>query len=495
MTEVAGDIGDVHIDWCIDREAYLEDATQLEPTTRLPIEASIIVDSPWRAFRRCRSDTWNVCLETRGGRPGWNWFGVEPTATLTSWPEDVGVRWTSSLSALTDALETEDIHLPDGTPPIPGGWFGWISYDIARELEHLPETTVRDRMLPRLQFARYDTIASWRSPTGDGPVMLRLTSCPVIGDDPSVAYERGCDAITKLVREIVHGAETTPWGDPSGVLKFTPGCDRDTYRDRVRTVKEYIRDGETFQVNLSQRFDAPATLHPVDAYEALRLANPAPYSGLIETPDVDLISTSPELLLERTGDIVRTEPIAGTRPRGATDQEDRALAKELETDEKERAEHAMLVDLERNDLGKVCEPGSVEVVEYRRVDRYASVWHLVSDVRGRLEPGVDIGEAIAAVIPGGTITGAPKPRTMEIIDELEDERRGPYTGSMGVIGFDGRIRSNMIIRTLEHHEGAYRLRVGGGIVHDSAPDAEYDETLAKARAIREALEAPEEMSP
>ena len=487
MTEVTGDLD---INWRTDREDYLEVATDLDTNTRVPIEARTVVDDPWLAFRRARTDTWNVCFETRGEKPGWNWFGVEPDKTLTCWPEEISSQGSTSLEALTHTLDGEALHRPPGTPPVPGGWFGWISYDIARELESLPETTERDRDLPRLQFARFDTIAAWQSPTPEGPVSLRMTSCPVIGDEPERSFERGRAHIRRLVSSIADGSLDTSWGDPDGVLEFSPGCDRDTYGRRVRDVKEYIREGETFQVNLSQRFDAPATIHPVDTYEALRIANPAPYSGLIETPDVDLISTSPELLLERTGDMVRTEPIAGTRPRGDTPAADEALARELETDEKERAEHAMLVDLERNDLGKICEPGSVEVVEYRRVDRYASVWHLVSDVRGRMEPDVDIGQAIAAVIPGGTITGAPKPRTMEIIDELEERRRGPYTGSMAVIGFDGRIRANMIIRTLEHHDGTYRLRVGGGIVHDSSPDAEYDETLAKARAIREAMEHP-----
>ena len=275
----------------------------------------------------------------------------------------------------------------------------------------------------------------------------------------------------------------------TGPVTFTSSCDRAAYAERVRRVQEYIRDGDTFQANVSHRLTAPAAVHPVEAFAALREVNPAPYSGLVEFPGVDLVSASPELLLERDGDHLRTEPIAGTRPRGADAAEDAAMERDLLADEKERAEHAMLVDLERNDLGKVSEYGSVEVEEYRRVDRYSEVFHLVSEVTGRLAPQYDLADAIRATFPGGTITGAPKPRTMEIIDEVERHRRGPYTGSMAAIGFDGRATLNIVIRTLVRHGDEYHLRVGGGVVHDSVPDREYDETLAKGRALVNALDA------
>jgi anthranilate synthase component 1 len=241
---------------------------------------------------------------------------------------------------------------------------------------------------------------------------------------------------------------------------------------------------------------APAAVHPVAAYDALREVNPAPYSGLIEFSGrgddrwngIDLVSASPELLLEREGDQLITEPIAGTRPRGSTATTDESFETDLLGDEKERAEHAMLVDLERNDLGKVSAFGSVDVSEYRRIDRYAEVMHLVSQVDGRLREDRSLADAVAAMFPGGTVTGAPKPRTMEIIDELEATRRGPYTGSMAVFGFDGRATLNIIIRTLTRHREQYHLRVGAGIVHDSDPAAEYEETLAKGRALVTAID-------
>jgi anthranilate synthase component 1 len=270
--------------------------------------------------------------------------------------------------------------------------------------------------------------------------------------------------------------------------RFESDAGREAYADRVRRVKEYVREGDTFQANVSHRLAAPAAVHPVEAFTALRAVNPAPYSGLVEFRGVDLVSASPELLLDVDGRRVTTEPIAGTRPRGDTPDADRDLVADLLSDDKERAEHAMLVDLERNDLGKVCEHGSVAVSEYRRVDRYSEVMHLVSLVEGRLRDDASVTDAVAGAFPGGTITGAPKPRTMEIIDGLEATRRGPYTGSIAAFGFDGRATLNIVIRTLVRVAEEYHLRVGAGVVHDSDPDREYEETLDKARALVAAVD-------
>ncbi|MFT4921913.1 MAG: anthranilate synthase component 1, partial [Haloarculaceae archaeon] len=359
--------------------------------------------------------------------------------------------------------------------------------------EALPASAVRDRDLPRLEVAVYDRLAAWEHPR-DGDTTVHVTACPRIErpeDTAAVraAYDRGRERALDLARAATDGDSGV--GDPPAdatEARFESDCSREAFADRVRRVKEYVRDGDTFQANVSQRLCAPAAVHPVEAFDALRAVNPAPYSALLEFPAVDLVSASPELLLERDGERVVTEPIAGTRPRGSTADEDDRLERELRTDEKERAEHAMLVDLERNDLGKVCEYGTVEVTEYRRVDRYSEVMHLVSAVEGRLRPDCDLGDAIAAVFPGGTITGAPKPRTMEIIDELEATRRGTYTGSIGIFGFDGRATLNIVIRTLVQYAGEYHLRVGAGIVHDSVPDREYAETLDKARALVTAVD-------
>jgi anthranilate synthase component 1 len=457
---------------------FLAVAAGAGPDDRVPIEVRLDAD-PFAAYRRARGDAPAVFFETSGGRPGWGYFGVDPDAVHEVGGDEDGV-----LRTITDLVASESLVRGDCEVPYPGGFFGWLSYDAAREIEALPSTTVDDRGLPRLQLARYTCLAAWRA----GESTLRIVATPRVGDDPESAYERGRSRALDL-------AEAAQTGDPSvepprttGPVTFRSSCDRAAYRDRVRTVKEYIRDGDTFQANVSHRLTAPATVHPVAAFAALRRVNPAPYSGLVEFPGVDLVSASPELLLERDGDRLETEPIAGTRPRGEDETADRRLRADLGSDEKERAEHAMLVDLERNDLGKVSEYGSVTVDEYRRIDEYSEVFHLVSTVSGRLHERYDLGDAVGALFPGGTITGAPKPRTMEIIDEVERHRRGPYTGSMAAIGFDGRATLNIIIRTLVRHGDEYHLRVGGGVVHDSVPDREYDETLAKARALITAVD-------
>jgi len=306
--------------------------------------------------------------------------------------------------------------------------------------------------------------------------------------DPDAAFDDAAERLRALAGRVETGDPDVgppPTDEPA---PFESATGRAAFEDRVRRIQDAIRDGETFQANVSHRLEAPASVHPVRAFAALRDANPAPYSGLIEFPGVDLVSASPELLLERRGRDLVTEPIAGTRPRGDTPEADDALAAELLADEKERAEHAMLVDLERNDLGKVSEYGSVDVADYRRVDRYSEVMHLVSEVRGRLRADCTLADAVAAVFPGGTITGAPKPRTMALVDEVEATRRGPYTGSLAAVSFDGDATLNIVIRTLVRHADEYHLRVGAGVVHDSAPASEYDETLDKARALVDAID-------
>ncbi|MFB6108154.1 MAG: aminodeoxychorismate synthase, component I [Haloplanus sp.] len=463
------------------REAFRGAGDGASSDARVPVVVRLRAD-PFDAYRRARGDDPSVFYETSGGRSGWGYFGVDPDCVRE-------VEGDGALDALVDAVDGERLVRGDCDVPYPGGWFGWLSYDVAREIETLPETTTDDRDLPRLQAARYTCLAAWREPH-DGETDLWVVATPRVGDDPDAAYDRGRERALTLARAAVEGDPGV--GDPpvtAESVAFTSSCARAAYGDRVRTVQSSVRDGDTFQANVSHRLTAPAAVHPVEVYDALRAVNPAPYSGLVEFPGVDLVSASPELLLERDGDRLVTEPIAGTRPRGETDEADRRLAADLRADEKERAEHAMLVDLERNDLGKVSEYGSVRVEEYRRVDAYSEVFHLVSEVTGRLHDDYDLGDAIAAVFPGGTITGAPKPRTMEIIDEVEHTRRGPYTGSMFALGFDGRATLNIVIRTLVRHGEEYHLRVGGGVVHDSVPDSEYDETLAKARALVNAVDA------
>ncbi len=489
-----------------DLASYRELARHAPVGARIPIESRLTVEDPFQAYRRARGEDVSVLLETTGGQAGWGYFAVDPVEVLSARsPATPCVEGESpSLAALAGRLEDEQLVRGPCEVPYPCGLFGWISYDLARELEALPSDTADDRRLPQLQFGLFDTVAAWQEPRGDGAVELRLTSCPRLAADPAASYRTGRRRLETFLDRIQSSASTREeWPAVTEEAVFSSAAGREAYADRVRAIKEYVREGDTFQVNVSHRLEAPAAVPPIDVYDALRQVNPAPYSGLLEFPGVDLVSASPELLLAVEGDELETEPIAGTRPRGATHADDRALEAELTGDEKERAEHAMLVDLERNDLGKVATYGSVEVEEYRRVDRYSEVMHLVSLVRGELRDDVTLAgvcaanplepaaashanrlcAAIAAVFPGGTITGAPKPRTMEIIEELEETRRGPYTGSMAAIGFDGRATLNIIIRTLVRWRQEYHLRVGAGIVHDSEPEREYEETLDKARAL------------
>ena len=472
-----------------DRASFRETASDAPADARVPVEVRVEVAGPFEAYRRARraDERDGIYLETTGGQPGWGYFAVDPISRAEAGPDaDSAPGESPSLDALRSLLADETLARGDCDIPYPCGAFGWLSYDTARELESLPDSAVDDRGLPHLQVATYDTVAAWRA--GEESE-LRVTSCPRVGDDPDAAYDRGLAKASALAERATEGDPSV--GDPpveTDSVRFESDCGREAFRERVRTVKRHVRDGDTFQANVSQRLRAPAAVTPVEAFAALRAVNPAPYSALVEFPGVDLVSASPELLLEVDGDELLTEPIAGTRPRGADEEADDALEVDLTGDEKERAEHAMLVDLERNDLGKVSRFGTVEVSEYRRVDRYSEVMHLVSLVEGRLREDRDTVDAVAAVFPGGTITGAPKPRTMEIIDRVEATRRGPYTGSIGVFGFDGRATLNIVIRTLVRHAGEYHLRVGAGIVHDSDPDREYDETLDKGRALVRAID-------
>ena len=475
-----------------DRDDFRATAGEAPDGARVPVEVRVRVSDPFDAYRRSRRDAGGFFYETTGGQPGWGYFGVEPVERLTVGSDAVSRDDTApTLAALEGLTDAETLVRGDCDVPYPCGLFGWLSYDVARELESLPEQTTDDRYLPHLQLGLYDLVASWEEPRPEDGTLLRITCCPRIPAtaDLDNVYDDARDRATTLAVEAVEGTPN-PVSAPVAAheAEFESECGRDVFADRVRAAKQYIHDGDTFQANLSQRLVAPAAVHPVDAYAALRAVNPAPYSGLLELPGLDLVSASPELLLRIDGDRLVTEPIAGTRPRGATPDEDEALEADLTTDEKERAEHAMLVDLERNDLGKVSEYGSVEVTEYRRVDRYSEVMHLVSLVEGRRRAETTLADAIAAVFPGGTITGAPKPRTMQIIDELESTRRGPYTGSVFAIGFDDSAVLNIVIRTLVRFRDEYHLRVGAGIVHDSDPDSEYDETLAKARALVTAID-------
>ena len=384
-----------------------------------------------------------------------------------------------------------------GLPPFWGGAVGYFSYDLVREFETLPSIAKDDLLLPDLQFGLYDIITA----VDHYADRLQIIYCPpmerFLGEAREKLYREGLDRLAEWQATL--SGKPTPYKHllPLDQMAFHLNQTRDAYLDRVLRCQEYIAAGDIYQANLSHRF----TLQPLNAYhdgtdrqryeqelyQRLQAVNPSPFSGLIHFDDVTLISSSPERLVRLHDRQADTRPIAGTRPRGFDACDDQRLIGELLASEKERAEHLMLVDLERNDLGRVCRFGTVHVDKYMAIEQYSHVNHIVSHISGVLKSDATPFDLIRALFPGGTITGVPKIRCMEIIEELEPVRRGPYTGSFGYISWNGDLDLNIVIRTLVWCAGKGYLQVGAGIVADSNPAKEYEETLQKAQAFFSAL--------
>ncbi|WP_090928186.1 anthranilate synthase component I family protein [Salibacterium qingdaonense] len=381
-----------------------------------------------------------------------------------------------------DPFQVETI--PDA-PDFQTGVVGSISYDYVRFIEEIPVEAADDLQTPDLSFLAFQHVFIYDHVTKELWIVLH--------------HEKGREvAASRKWQEWRQLWQTPPvssrneGGTPSAAESGKEASfSREAFAESVEQVKEYIRRGDVFQVNLSVRQSEDLLTPPLHIYEKLRELNPSPYMGYFHTPDLQLVGGSPELLIKKRGTEASTRPIAGTRPRGHSSETDRGYEKELMDTDKERAEHVMLVDLERNDLGKVCTPGSVEVDELMVVERYSHVMHIVSNVKGKLAEQVDVYDMIKAAFPGGTITGAPKIRTMEIIEEMEPVRRGMYTGSLGWIGFNNDMELNISIRTMVVTGGKTYVQAGAGIVIDSDPEEEYEESLRKAQALWQAKEQSE----
>ena len=355
------------------------------------------------------------------------------------------------------------------------GGVGYFSYDLLHLLEDIPSRTVDDLGFPDCHMAFYDTVISFDHHKKMGYVMS--------------ITENKVDEIIETLKTVGTAHPTLTDHRPPATGHYKSSFSKEDYIKVVQKAKEYIAAGDIYQVNLSQRFSTEINMSPYDLYLRLRETSPAPFSAYLDFGKAAVLSSSPERFLKIDGKEVETRPIKGTRPRGGTPEEDERLKKELEESDKDRAEHIMIVDLERNDLGRVSRYGSVKVKEGMSVETFAQVHHLVSTVSGELKDGMEPVEVIKATFPGGSITGAPKVRAMEIIEELEPIKRGVYTGSIGYIGFNGKMDMNIAIRTVVVKDGKAYFSVGGGIVADSDPEAEYQETLDKARGIMEALKA------
>jgi para-aminobenzoate synthetase component 1 len=405
------------------------------------------------------------------------------------------------LAKLRELMANYRTERVPGLPPFTGGAVGFFSYDFVRRFEAIPDAPKTDLDIPEACFLFVDAVVAFDHVLDKTWVIVnpgaRGQEMGFRRPDPSEwgrLYDEAGQKMEMLKSHLVSfkaGGVVGPatGARREGALQMEAMITRERFEEMVRRCKEYIAAGDIYQANLSQRLSVRiGDRDPLRLYRALRSVNPSPFAAYLDLGDLQLVSSSPERLIRLVNGIADTRPIAGTRRRGESSAETRELTAELLANEKERAEHIMLLDLERNDLGKVCSYGSVRVDEMMCIEDYSHVIHIVSNVRGELAPGRDAFDLVRAVFPGGTITGVPKVRCMEIINELEPVARGPYTGSAGYIANTGDMDLNILIRTFVVKDGVAYAQVGAGIVADSDPGREYDETLQKAEALKKALE-------
>jgi para-aminobenzoate synthetase component 1 len=426
----------------------------------------------------------------------YSFIGIEPFLVMTSRDNQVTIEQQGSqknepgnpFDVLGRLLETYRLDSCPSWLPFCGGAVGYLSYDLCHFLERLPATAVDDLMLPESYFCFYDTILGFDNL--EGKAYIVSTGFPERDDNRRLV--RAKLRLEEMKSRLTLPRFNSPEANSAGVSKITEAVLKsnftpESYMKAINRVREYIATGDVFQVNLSQRFETELTVTPYELYRRLRQINPAPFASYLNFNGVTVISASPERFLRVDGDWVETRPIKGTRPRGNTLTEDARLTQELLNSAKDRAENVMIVDLERNDLGRVCEYGSVKVTELAILETFPTVFHLTSTVIGKLRPDKSRIDLLKAAFPGGSVTGAPKVRAMEIIDELEPTRRSVYTGAIGYLSFGGNLDLNIVIRTFIIKDNKAYFQVGGGIIYDSDAKAEYHETLDKAKALIQAL--------
>ena len=433
----------------------------------------------------------------------YSFIGYNPFLVLKSRGEELTLlsagreesRRGNPFGMLGELVDRYSLEAGGAPTPLVGGAVGYLSYDLCHFIENVPVTAIDDLHLPECCLGFYDVvitfdhleqrtyIASSGFPEQDEGRRLKRARERLAQVKASLEGHRR--RLSRQSPQLNERRQSSPNEIPGTALhsNFT----HDEYIRAVETAREYITSGEIYQVNLSQRFKGGLTTPPYDLYQKLRAINPAPFAAYLNFDEVTVLSASPERFLKLDGDRVETRPMKGTRPRGHSAAEDEALARELQDSVKDRAENVMIVDLERNDLGKVCGIGTVNVSELCTLEEYATVFQLTSCVEGQMADGRSRIDLLEACFPGGSITGAPKIRAMEIIDELEPTRRSIYTGSIGYLSFSGQMDLNIVIRTILVKNDRVYLQVGGGIVYDSEPEAEYQETLHKAKALFQAL--------
>jgi anthranilate synthase component I len=459
------------------------------------------VDTAVTAYAKIARPPFGFLLESVVGGDQWARFtflGSKPAAAWRLrgaeadwWTPSTGwtpIQTDDPLADFDDRLKARTPLGVDGLPRLWGGAVGYFSYDVVRQIERLPDETEDDLQIPDGLFVFIDVVLAIDNLLGRAQAITTVEVTEGESEEELRSAYQG--AVEKL-----HGfcarleSEPAPASlellpEPEEDPPFQSAMTREAFEGAVGRIQEYIRAGDAFQVVLSQRLSMALKASPFDLYRALRSLNPSPYLYFLEMDGVTLVGSSPEVLVRVEDETVTVRPIAGTRPRGDTPEEDRAFAQDLLADEKELAEHRMLVDLGRNDVGRVAEYGSVTVPDLMVIERYSHVMHIVSQVEGHLRSGLSAMDVFRACFPAGTVSGAPKIRAMEIIDELEVTRRGPYAGAVGHFGWGGQSMDTAItIRTVVVKDGRAYVQAGAGIVHDSDPASEYDETLNKARAL------------
>jgi para-aminobenzoate synthetase component 1 len=427
----------------------------------------------------------------------YSFIGVDPFLVMRSRGSEVTIikkdrqekEQGNPFDILDKLLKTYSLDSFSAPIPFWGGAVGYLSYDLCHFIERLPITAIDDLELPESYFGFYDTVLAFDNL--ENRAYIASTGFPEIDESrrlkrAKLRLEEMKSRLSSTSSNIPEIASESAKRVSEAVLgsKFTP----EGYMEAVNKVREYIAAGDVFQVNISQRFETELTIPPYELHRRLRQINPAPFGGYLNFDGMTIVSASPERFLRVDGNWVETRPIKGTKPRGENPDEDDMLARELLNSIKDRAENVMIVDLERNDLGRVCQYGTVKVTELAILETFPTVFHLTSTVIGKLQPGKNRIDLLKATFPGGSITGAPKVRAMEIIDELEPTRRSVYTGAIGYLGFGRSLDLNIVIRTFIIKDSKAYFQVGGGIIYDSKAETEYQETLDKAKALIQALQ-------
>jgi anthranilate synthase component 1 len=477
----------------------------------VPVYRQLVGDTltPVSAFCKIQEGDWAFLFESvvGGERLGrYSFVGTGPFLTFQAHDRAVEIRQpgragstrvehADPLRLLEERLAAYRAPQVPGLPRFCGGAVGYAGYDTVRYVERLPNPPPDHRHLPDLSFALYDRMVIFDHINKTVAAVAHAHVPGVSKEELRRSYDAACARVDRLVERLQQGVADLQLTDiaPDGEVRrsvasnFEPGA----YERAVERCKEYIRAGDIFQVVLSQRFATETTARPFDIYRTLRVVNPSPFMFYLRAGPLCLVGSSPEIMVRVEGDKVTTRPLAGTRRRGRTEEEDQRLAEELLADPKERAEHIMLVDLGRNDVGRVARYGTVQLSDVMTVERYSHVMHICSNVTGRLQPGKTAFDALRACLPAGTLSGAPKVRAMEIIDELEPHRRGPYGGAVGYIDFSGNMDTCIALRTMVLVGQTVYLQAGAGIVADSVPEREREETESKARGLLRALEIAE----